>query len=77
MPYCPTCFRPVEWIPQYGQYWCHACQRYHSTARESVNYIFDSFGSAIAQPPCNWCGAPLEFIQAYQRWYCHRCQQYK
>jgi tRNA(Ile2) C34 agmatinyltransferase TiaS len=77
MPYCPACNRPVDWIPQYGQFWCHACQRYYPTARDSVDNFFNQLGAQVAPPACNWCGAPLEFIGQYQRWFCHRCQQYK
>ena len=81
MPYygCPACNRPMDWVPAYGQYFCHACQRYYPTPRDAVDNFFGNLGAEIAPPPpgCNYCGAPLQFMHQYQRWFCHRCQQYK
>ncbi|MBA3046583.1 MAG: hypothetical protein KKH41_08725 [Candidatus Thermoplasmatota archaeon] len=76
---CPFCNRPMEWIPAYGQYWCHACQRYHAVPRDPVDSFIVGIGQEFTGPPpavCQRCGAHLQFIQQYQRWYCYGCQQY-
>jgi len=77
---CPACGREMTWVPEHGQYYCHACARYFPHAHDPVDNFFASLDRSVSAPPpppCATCGAPLQFVHEYQRWYCHRCQQYK
>ncbi|MEK6988278.1 MAG: SAP domain-containing protein [Candidatus Thermoplasmatota archaeon] len=59
---CPTCGRELNYISQYGRWYCYFCQRYAPAAK--------------SKNACPTCGATLRWIDQYQRWWCDSCQKY-
>lgn len=59
---CPTCRRELDFIAQYGRWYCHACKAY-APARTMKH-------------ACPTCGTTLRWIDRYARWWCDAEQRY-
>jgi sporulation protein YlmC with PRC-barrel domain len=86
-PLCPTCSKPLTWIPQYSRWYCYNDKKYvnptESTDKESWEEVFpeekDTQAAAQKQSGktlCPTCNQPLTWIPQYSRWYCYNEKKY-
>jgi hypothetical protein len=59
---CPTCGRELDFIAQYGRWYCHGCKAYAP--------------AHLMKHACPTCGASLRWIERYARWWCDAEQRY-
>lgn len=59
---CPTCGRELEFITQYGRWYCYHCKSYAP--------------ASTPKNACPNCGATLRWIGQYARWWCDSCREY-
>ena len=59
---CPTCGRELDFIAQYGRWYCHACKAYAPIR--------------TMKHACPTCGTTLRWIDRYARWWCDAEQRY-
>ena len=79
---CPNCGTQLQWVAQYGQYYCSRCQMYIPAApqprRDAVDDFFggisDELGLSSAR--CPFCGRAATFNGQYNRWFCAGCQRW-
>ena len=62
---CPTCGKPLTWIPQYKRWYCYNDKKYVTVSDEQST-----------QHLCPTCGKPLTWIPQYKRWYCYNDKKY-
>lgn len=86
-PTCPTCGKPLTWVPQYKRWYCYNDKKYVNP-EESKNDWQDVFKeespsteaakqpSQASQPLCPTCSKPLTWIPQYKRWYCYNEKKY-
>jgi sporulation protein YlmC with PRC-barrel domain/ribosomal protein L34E len=89
-PLCPTCNKPLTWIPQYSRWYCYNDKKYvnpaESTEKEGWEEVFqeeqaDQTQQTVSkkqssQPLCPTCNKPLTWIPQYSRWYCYNDKKY-
>jgi len=82
-PMCPTCGKPLTWIPQYSRWYCYNDKKYVNPDESSKNdwkEVFQEQTKATPkqteQPKCPSCGKPLTWIPQYSRWYCYNDKKY-
>lgn len=82
---CPRCGAQLQWVAQYGQYYCQQCQQYvpaQAPAAQPKKDAVDDFFGGISKElgfettPCPNCGAGATFNKQYNRWYCGNCQRW-
>ena len=59
---CPACGRELDFIEQYGRWYCHGCKAYAPTK--------------FFRHVCPTCGSTLRWIDRYARWWCDQEQRY-
>jgi sporulation protein YlmC with PRC-barrel domain/ribosomal protein L34E len=86
-PLCPTCNKPLTWIPQYSRWYCYNDKKYvnpeESTKKEGWEEVFPEEQTTQTQtvskkskPLCPTCNKPLTWIPQYSRWYCYNDKKY-
>ena len=85
-PMCPTCNKPLTWIPQYSRWYCYNDKKYvnpeESTKKDDWEQVFkDEHTQQTPQkqsspPLCPTCNKPLTWIPQYSRWYCYNDKKY-
>jgi sporulation protein YlmC with PRC-barrel domain/ribosomal protein L34E len=85
-PLCPTCNKPLTWIPQYSRWYCYNDKKYvnpaESAKKEDWETVFQeektpaSTKKQSSQPLCPTCNKPLTWIPQYSRWYCYNDKKY-
>ncbi len=66
IPRCPTCGKPLIYVPQYDKWYCRNCEKYVDLPPSILEHV----------PKCPTCGKPLSYIEEYQKWYCYNCNKY-
>jgi sporulation protein YlmC with PRC-barrel domain len=77
-PLCPTCNKPLTWIPQYSRWYCYNDKKYVNPP-EDWEKVFNEKSTSNAkssQPLCPTCNQPLTWIPQYSRWYCYNDKKY-
>ena len=84
-PLCPTCNKPLTWIPQYSRWYCYNDKKYvtpaESAKKEEWEEVFPEEKQAApkkgsSKPLCPTCNKPLTWIPQYSRWYCYNDKKY-
>lgn len=87
---CPSCNKPLTWIPQYQRWYCYNEKKYPDLGdagkKEDWQEVFgdeqarkkDQTAPKSQQEKrvCPSCGKPLTYIEQYQRWYCYNEKKY-
>ena len=78
---CPTCNKPLTWIPQYSRWYCYNDKKYVSVSKKGFLGIMSSnqlkpTQKQPAQQLCPTCNKPLTWIPQYSRWYCYNDKKY-
>jgi len=78
-PTCPSCGKPLTWIPQYSRWYCYNEKKYvnpsESTSKDEAKKAKQA-DSKPASQMCPSCGKPLTWIPQYNRWYCYNEKKY-
>jgi sporulation protein YlmC with PRC-barrel domain/ribosomal protein L34E len=85
-PVCPTCNKPLTWIPQYSRWYCYNDKKYvnpeESAKKNDWEEVFKDEKTRQAPtkqsstPVCPTCNKPLTWIPQYSRWYCYNDKKY-
>ena len=78
-PLCPTCGKPLTWIPQYKRWYCYTDKKYVNPPGDWEDVFKDEKVTPQAQastPLCPTCGKALTWIPQYSRWYCYNDKKY-
>ncbi len=84
-PLCPTCNKPLTWIPQYSRWYCYNDKKYVNPAESSKKNDWEEVSQEQKQPMsknqsspplCPTCNKPLTWIPQYSRWYCYNDKKY-
>jgi len=84
-PLCPTCGKPLTWIPQYSRWYCYNDKKYVNPVESTKKNDWEEVSQEEKQPTskkqasppvCPTCGKPLTWIPQYSRWYCYNDKKY-
>ncbi len=89
-PLCPSCNKPLTWIPQYQRWYCYNEKKYPDVGqiakKEDWQEVFAEEETEKKEQPahkkqsakqlCPTCNKPLTWIDQYQRWYCYNEKKY-
>jgi sporulation protein YlmC with PRC-barrel domain/ribosomal protein L34E len=85
-PLCPTCSKPLTWIPQYSRWYCYNDKKYvnpdESAKKGDWEEVFkddktqQTPAKQSSPPLCPTCNKPLTWIPQYSRWYCYNDKKY-
>jgi sporulation protein YlmC with PRC-barrel domain len=89
-PLCPSCSKPLTWVPQYQRWYCYNEQKYPDVSqvakKEDWQEVFGEEETEKKDQPapkkkqakqlCPTCNKPLTWIDQYQRWYCYNEKKY-
>ena len=64
---CNTCLKPLQYINQYGKWYCKSCNFYDPPSLTFPDNVVLN---------CPNCGELLTYMQNYKKWYCYRCSNY-
>ena len=77
---CPKCDRPLTFVFEYKQWYCHSCGEYMQPAGEKPA---EEAPAPVAEPEiasfqydCETCGEPLEYDTLTGGWFCSTCDAY-